>query len=325
MTIVEIPSLIDLHTHFREPGFEYKETIQTGLSAASAGGFGAVVTMPNTNPVCDNVQTLRFILNQAKGSKCKLYQAAAVTKNLNSLELVNFSELKKEGAIAFSNDGLPILDKGVFASALKSGELILSHLEDETTEANWQIEIFKELVAQGFNPKLHFCHISKKETLELIRNAKKEGYKLTAETAPHYFTLSNSDVDNTGRFKMNPPLGDEQDQKAVIAAVLDGTIDAIATDHAPHSKEEKLSEYKKSPNGIVGLETAFALTYKTFSLEVLIEKMALAPRKILNIEENSKVKFDLDKEFRVSGENFKSKCKITPFENMELKGIKIDD
>lgn len=325
MKIVEIPSLIDMHVHFRQPGFEYKETIKTGLKSAFKGGFGGVCTMPNTKPVCDNIETLNFILNEAKNSPVALYPVCAVTKNLNSKELVDFEKLSAAGAVAFSNDGLPILDKNVFENALKSGKLILSHCEDETNEVKWQIESFEKVLKEGFSPKLHFCHISKAKSVDLIRNAKKKGLKITAETAPHYFTLTNKNVDGTGRFKMNPPLGDENDKKAVIAGVLDGTIDVIATDHAPHSKAEKLSSYENSPNGIVGLETAFSLAFMQFGLDVAIEKMAICPRKILDIKNDTKVKFDLDKKWVVLGANFASKCKITPFEGKELWGVKIDD
>ena len=325
MKIVEIPALIDMHVHLREVGFEYKETIETGLNSAIKGGFGGVCAMPNTNPVCDNVNTLREIIKRSKGFECEVYPICAVTKNLTSSELVNFRELKNAGAIAFSNDGMPILDKEVFKNALKSGELILSHCEDETQEVKWQIEIYESLANEGFSPKLHFCHISKKESLDLIRNAKKRGLKITCETAPHYFTFTKDDLDETGRFKMNPPLGSKEDKNAIIEAILDNTIDVIATDHAPHGNDEKLLPYAQSPNGITGLECAFSLTYMKFGLDIVIEKMAVNPRKILGITNNKKVKFDLDKTWDVHGAEFKSKCKITPYENMQLKGVRIDD
>lgn len=315
-----IPSLIDLHVHFREPGFEYKETIETGVLAARAGGFSGVCTMPNTHPVTDNPETIKYILNKAKEFDFKIYPIAAITKNLNTLELTDFKALKEAGAIGFSNDGLPLLDKEVFFEALKTGELILSHCEEETAEIKWQIELFKRAVERGFSPKLHFCHVSKKDSLKLIRKAKKEGLKITAETAPHYFTLSKNDVTQNGVFKMNPPLGSLEDKKAVIEAVYDGTIDAIATDHAPHSIEEKLKPYKEALNGITGLETAFSLTYMAFGLEVAIEKMAAAPRRILGIEDNSTIKVDLDKTWTVCAKDFKTKCKISPYEGMELRG-----
>ena len=322
---VEIPALVDMHVHLREPGFEYKETIQSGLLAAYRGGFGAVCAMPNTSPVCDNIDTLNYILEKAKGYKCKLYPVCAVTKNLNTNKLVDFEALAKAGAVAFSNDGLPILNHSVFYNALKSGYLILSHCEDETREVQWQCEIFEELVREGFSPRLHFCHISKKASLEIIKKAKARGLKITCESAPHYFTFTNEIITDTGVFKMNPPLGDECDRQAVIEAVKDGTIDTISTDHAPHGDDEKLLPYDKSPNGITGLETAFSLTYGQFGLNKTIELMSLNPSKILGIKNDKKVKFDLDALWQVEGAEFASKCKVTPYEGMILKGVKIDD
>ncbi len=324
-TIKSIPSLMDLHVHFREPGYCHKETILTGILSARNGGFSAVCTMPNTLPVCDNPDVIKEIIDKAKKYDFEIYPVAAITKNLDSLELVNFKELKAFGAVAFSNDGLPLRDKEVFLNALKQGELIMSHCEDETEEVKEQIELFKEAKKQGFNPKLHFCHISKKQSVELIRNAKKQGLNVTCQSAPHYFTFTIDDIDSTGRFKMNPPLGTAEDKKAIIEGIMDGTIDCIATDHAPHTNEEKLLPYDLSPNGITGLETAFSLTYMTFGLDITIEKLSLAPRRILNIKNNKTINVALDETWIVKGENFKSKCKITPYENMTLKGKVINE
>ena len=323
--ITHIPSLIDMHVHFREPGYTYKETIETGIKSAIAGGFSGVCTMPNTNPVCDNPKIIKEILSKAKKYKFNIYPVAAVTKNLNSEELTDFKELKKAGAIAFSNDGLPILNKDTFLQALKTEELILSHCENETQEVKWQIEIFKQLIKEGFKPRLHFCHISKKESVDLIRNAKKEGYNITAETAPHYFTFTNEDIDNTGTFKMNPPLGTQADKRAIMEGLMDGTIDVVATDHAPHSNEEKLMPYFDSPNGITGLETAFSLTYMLLGLEKTLEKMAYNPRKILKIENKKMIKVALDAEWIVVPKLFETKCKISPYKVMKLKGKIIND
>lgn len=325
--IKKIPSFIDLHVHFRDPGFNQKETILTGLKSAYFGGFGAVCTMPNTNPVCDNPKIAEYMINKAKstGLEVELYPVSAITKNLDSDILVNFDEMKNAGAIAFSNDGLPVLNKDVLIKALKTGEIIMSHLENETTEAKWQIEILDEVTNMAKRgecnfPRLHFCHISKKETIELIKLAKQKGLNLTAETAPHYFTFTKENLDNTGRFKMNPPLGSKEDKSAVIKAVIDGTIDIISTDHAPHTNEEKLKPYTASPNGITGLETAFSLSYQTFGLDLALEKMAYAPRKLLNINPKREITVDLDEKWTAKGENFNSKCKITPYQDMELKG-----
>lgn len=325
--IKKIPSFIDLHVHFRDPGFNQKETILTGLKSAYFGGFGAVCTMPNTNPVCDNPKIAEYMINKAKstGLEVELHPVSAITKNLDSDILVNFDEMKNAGAIAFSNDGLPVLNKDVLIKALKTGEIIMSHLENETAEAKWQIEILDEVTNMAKRgkcnfPRLHFCHISKKETIELIKLAKQKGLNLTAETAPHYFTFTKENLDNTGRFKMNPPLGSKEDKSAVIKAVIEGTIDIISTDHAPHTNEEKLKPYTASPNGITGLETAFSLSYQTFGLDLALEKMAYAPRKLLNINPKREITVDLDEKWTAKGENFNSKCKITPYQDMELKG-----
>ena len=323
--IVKIPSLIDMHVHFREPGYEYKETIETGIKSAIAGGFGGVCTMPNTLPVCDNKNVIKEILSKAKKFNFNIYPIAAITKNLDSLELVDFNELKQAGAIGFSNDGLPLLDKDVFLKALKTQELILSHCEDETKEVSWQIEMFAQAKKEGFNPRLHFCHISKKDSIDLIRKAKKEGLEITAETAPHYFTFTKDDVDLTGRFKMNPPLGSEIDKRAVMDALFDGTIDVVATDHAPHGNDEKLKPFESSPNGITGLETAFSLTYELLGLEKTLEKMAFNPRKILKINNTKMIKVNLDEVWEVDSSKFNSKCKISPYDKMQLKGKIIND
>lgn len=323
--LTTIPSLIDMHVHFREPGFEYKETIETGIKSAIKGGFGGVCTMPNTNPVCDNSIVIKEILSKAKKYKFDIYPISAITKNLNSLELVNFKELKKAGAIGFSNDGLPLLDKEVFFEALKSEELILSHCENESEEIEWQIDLCEKAQKEGYNPRLHFCHVSRKESIELIRKAKRKNINITAETAPHYFTFTNENVDNTGVYKMNPSLGDESDKKAVMSALFDGTIDVVATDHAPHSNEEKMLPYFESPNGITGLETAFSLTYELLGLEKTLEKMAFNPRRILRINNKKMIKVALDETWIVVPSIFQSKCKISPYKGMKLKGIIVND
>ena len=323
--ITTIPSFIDMHVHFREPGYEYKETIETGIACAKKGGFSAVCTMPNTKPVADNPKIIIEIIEKAKKYKFEIYPVAAITKNLNSLELVNFKELKMAGAIAFSNDGLPVKDKNVFLEALKSEKLILSHCEDEAQEVKWQIEMYQKALELGYMPKLHFCHISKKESVELIRNAKKLGLKITAETAPHYFTFTKDDIKSNGVYKMNTPLGSHSDKKAIMDALMDGTIDVVATDHAPHSSEEKLKPYDSAPNGIIGLETAFSLTYELLGLDKALEKLAYNPRKILGINNQKMIKVALDETWVVAPSLSKSKCKVSPYKGMRLKGIVIDE
>lgn len=315
--IVEIPALIDMHTHLRDFLQSDKETFETGTLAALAGGFGAVCNMPNSNPACDNVEVLAEA--QSKKANCKVYQVVAVTRGLKSLELVDFKRLKQACAIAFSNDGYVIPDV-VFEDALMSGELILSHLEDEISDLKFQLDVFKKLVERGFSPRLHFCHISKGESVELIRRAKRDGYRVTCETCPHYFTFTKDDIGENGVLKMNPPLGDDEDRKAIIEGVLDNTIDVIATDHAPHTQHEKLCNYKEALNGIIGLETAFSLTFERFGLEVVVQKMASAPKEILRIENNKKIKVDTELEWVYSAQNSKSKCRVSPYDNMKMIG-----
>ena len=323
--ITTIPSLIDMHVHFREPGYTEKETIETGIKAAIAGGFSGVCTMPNTKPVCDNLKTLNEILTKAKKYNFNIYPVCAITKNLNTLGLVDFKALKKAGAIAFSNDGLPLLDKDIFLEALISEELILSHCENETEEITWQIEMFKKACEMGFKPRLHFCHVSKKESVEVIRKAKRAGVNITAETAPHYFTFTKDDIDSTGTYKMNPPLGSEADRKAIMDGLFDNTIDVIATDHAPHCDWEKLQAYDKAPNGITGLETAFSLSYELLGLDKTLEKMAYNPRRILQINNKKMIKVALDETWVVAPKLFKTKCKISPYKGMKLKGVIVND
>ncbi len=315
--LVTIPALIDMHAHLRDFTQADKETFETGTLAAREGGFCAVCNMPNSTPACDNVEILRRALE--KKVNCEVLQVGAVTKGLKSLELVDFKALKTAGAIAFSNDGFSIPDE-VFESALKSGELILSHLENEVRELTFQLEVFKKLADSGFSPRLHFCHISLAESVELIRSAKASGYNVTCETCPHYFTFTRDNVTENGVFKMNPPLGTEEDKKAIIEGVLDGTIDVIATDHAPHLIDEKLSNYDISPNGITGFETAFSLSLMRFGLDVVIEKMAVKPREILGIENNKTIQVDAELEWTYLASESKSKCKVSPYDKMKLKG-----
>jgi len=324
--IVKLPAFVDMHVHLREPGFTEKETLQSGMAAAIAGGFGTICAMPNTKPVADNPDVIRFVREfTSKNPNIDVFPIGAVTKNLVTTELNDFQSLKKAGAIAFSNDGMPITDKKVFKEALKSGELILSHLEDEKNEVIWQLDVFEEVqneAKQGLckTPRLHFCHISTFHALESIKKAKGRGLKVTCETAPHYFTFTKDDVTSNGVFKMNPPLGTNVDKEAVLAALKDGTIDVIATDHAPHTLEEKLRPYEKSPNGIVGLETAFPLALSVLSLDEVVEKMSYNPAKILGIENRREICVDLDEEWVVKSAEFKSKCKISPYEGRRLKG-----
>lgn len=327
---VIVPGLIDMHCHLREPGFEYKETIETGLESALNGGFVAVCPMPNTNPVADNVETIQLEVNKAAAiGSVNVFPIAAATKGLNGKQLVDFKALKQAGAVAFSDDGKPFWNWELFKESLKSGELIISHAEDESTEVEKEIEILREV-----GGKLHFAHISTKVAIDLIRQAKKDGLNVTCETAPHYFNFTKEDVTENGRFKMNPPLATQEDLQAVIEGLKDGTIDCIATDHAPHSLAEKEKPFADSSFGIVGFETALSASLKLvhdghLMMNQLVEIMSTNPAKILNLKTYGQVKIgqlanltiiDTDTKCIMTANDFKTKCKITPFEGREYRG-----
>ncbi len=313
---MNIPAFVDMHCHLREPGFCEKETIETGLASAHAGGFGAVCPMANTNPVNDNIETLKFI------KRDRVYPICAVTKGLLGKELVDFAVLKAAGAVAFSDDGRPVEDMKLLQDAMQVAKeldiLLISHAEDLATGSE-EIAVERELEILPDGCRYHFAHISEEKSLELIRMAKKNLPQLTCETAPHYFSLTGST-----KFRVNPPLAKPQDVEAVIAALKDGTIDAIATDHAPHTLTEKLSP--TPPPGIAGFETAFGVGYTYLvksghlTLEQLSEKMSLNPAKILRIQNDKTILVDTDCVWTVRAADFKSKCKLSPFEGITLTG-----
>lgn len=339
------PRFIDLHCHLREPGGEAKETLQTGIESAFNGGYGTIFAMPNTNPVCDNPDTLKYILSRAENPYAVTVKpVCAITTGLAGSALTDFETLAALGAGGFSNDGKPVEDMELLKNTLKKAEkanvLIISHAENtafppqdphsEYTAVEREIEAVRQT-----DGRLHFAHISAKESVELIREAKKKGLNITAETAPHYFTFSKGDITSAdGRFKMNPPLRELDDVIAVKEGLKDGTIDIIATDHAPHTREEKLHPYDTSPFGITGFETAFSLGYTNLvltgvlTIEELINKFVYAPAeiaglKIHGLKTGERAEFniiDLSEKYTVHGENFKTKCKITPYEGLELTG-----
>ncbi len=328
--------LIDMHCHLREPGYEYKETIETGINSAIHGGYTGICPMANTNPVCDNFEVLKFILKKANGYN--LFPICATTENLDGNKLSQIKELKNSGAIAFSNDGKPISNRQILNDAIKTNELIISHAEimelNGTPESEYRAVEQEIETLRKTGGKYHFAHISTKESVELIRQAKKEGLNLTCETAPHYISLTRSnETDNNTIFKVNPPLREEADRLAVIEGLKDGSIDVIATDHAPHSREEKNKPYNQAPMGIAGFETALgiALTYLSndLSIEEILKKFTVYPAKILGIPEFGEIKIgnranmtviDKNLEWIVRGSEFKSKCKFTPFEGIKLNG-----
>lgn len=337
------PRFVELHCHLRVPGFEEKETLQTGIHSAFAGGYGIICPMPNTKPVCDNIQTLKYILDNSKNPYDILVKPiCAITNNLSSSNLVNFKELKNNGAVAFSNDGKPVEDMETLKKALikakESGVLIISHSENtkyqpEDERSEWTAVEREINGVREVDGRLHFAHISTKKSVELIRQAKKEGLSITAETAPHYFTFEAPKI-RSGRFKMNPPLRTSEDVEAIREGLKDGSIDIIATDHAPHTDFEKLQPYENSPFGITGFETAFSLGMTNLvlngylTLEGLIDKLVYNPLKIIDIELygfniGEKAEFniiDTDKKWVIEGAKFKTKSKITPYEGLELTG-----
>ncbi|MDT2814692.1 dihydroorotase [Vagococcus carniphilus] len=355
------PGLVDVHVHFREPGFEYKETIATGSASAAKGGFTTVCAMPNLNPVPDTKEKLAHVNELIKkDSVVKIKQYAPITKQLKSEELVDFEALKNEKAFAFTNDGVGVQTAGTMYLAMKEAAklnmAIVAHTEDESLlfgGVMHQGEISKKLglpgimsatessqiardvlLAKETGVHYHVCHVSTKESVEVIRQAKKQGIHVTCEVCPHHLILKDKDITKDhGSFKMNPPLRASDDQKALIEGLLDGTIDCIATDHAPHSHEEKNQSMLKSPFGIIGSESAFQLMYthfvKTnrFTLEQVVYWMTQAPSKLfglktgtLNIGSAADIAiFDLSKEMTIS-DDFVSKSNNTPFIGEQVYG-----
>ncbi|NPA94275.1 MAG: dihydroorotase, partial [Thermodesulfobacteria bacterium] len=282
-----VPGLIDMHVHLREPGFEYKETIESGTRAAAAGGFTAVACMPNTSPPNDSEAVTRFILDKAKrAANARVFPVAAITKGQKGEQLTEFFDLLQAGAVAFSDDGLPVANAAIMRLALEYSlnfdALIISHAEELELSAQGvmnegltstrlglkgipscaeDIAVFRDCcLAFHTGARLHIAHVSTKGAVNIIRAAKKKGARVTAETAPHYFSLTEEAVEGYNTFaKMNPPLRTEEDRKAIIEGLKDGTLDAIATDHAPHDILSKECEFALAANGIIGLETALPL------------------------------------------------------------------
>ena len=347
------PGFVDVHVHLREPGFSYKETIESGTKASARGGYTAVCSMPNLNPVPHSIENLKKQLEIIeKDAVIKVYPYAAITVNQAGEELSDFEGTAKYVA-GFSDDGKgvqnPELMKQAMIKAKQLNKPIVAHCEDNSllfggyihdgeyakkhshkgicSESEWgpikrDIELVKETGCA-----YHVCHISTKESVEIIRQAKKDGVDITCETAPHYLVLCDEDLQEDGKFKMNPPLRSAADRAALIEGILDGTIDMIATDHAPHSAEEKSRGLASSAFGIVGIETAFSTMYThlvkpgILSLERLIELMSINPRKRFNIPfDNSYTVWNLEKEYIVNPNDFLSKGKATPFENTKLAG-----
>ncbi len=347
------PGFCDVHVHFREPGFSYKETIKSGSMAAARGGYTAVCTMPNLNPVPDSVENLKIQTDIIeRDAVINVYPYASITVNEAGKELSDMEGLAKD-AIAFSDDGRGVQNDDMMRAAMikaKSlGKIIVAHCEVNELlkggyihdgeyarahnhrgicSASEYEQIIRDIaLAKEIGCAYHVCHISTKESVEAIRQAKKDGVDITCETAPHYLVMDDSDLQEDGRFKMNPPLRSADDRKALLEGILDGTIDMIATDHAPHSAEEKSKGLEKSAFGIVGIETALPVLYtklvKTgvLTLEKLVELLCVNPRKRFGIPMgNDFTVWELDKEFKVDPAEFLSAGKSTPFSGETLFG-----
>ena len=353
-SMVTLPAFADLHVHFREPGQTWKETIRTGSLAAARGGYTLVCAMPNLNPVPDSLEHLAVEQEAIdRDALIRVLPYGSITKGRQGRELVDFHALKG-GCVAFSDDGSGVQSPEMMREAMRAAAaedvIIAAHCEDNTllrggyihdgrycrehghkgicSESEWgQIARDVELAAET-GCRYHVCHISTVESVDIIRQAKKSGVKVTCETAPHYLTLCEDDLQEDGRFKMNPPLRTADDREALIEGLADGTIDVIATDHAPHSAEEKSKGLAGSAMGIVGLETAFPVLYTRLvrtgrlSLDRLVEALAIAPRRIFRLPEapDDWVEVDLDTPWTIRSSEFASMGRATPFEGWEVYG-----
>ena len=349
-----LPGFCDVHVHFREPGFCYKEDMATGSKAAAAGGYTAVCTMPNLNPVPDSAAHLAVQLEAIREKACiRVYPYGAITVAELGREMADLEGMAKD-VIAFSDDGKGVQSEDMMRQAMirakALGKMIVAHCEVNDlleggyihkgdyaaahghrgicSESEWQqIARDIELVKETGCP-YHVCHISTKESVDIIRKAKAEGVDITCEVGPHYLVLDDSMLQEEGRFKMNPPLRAKADREALLAGLLDGTIDMIATDHAPHSAEEKAKGLEKSAFGIVGLETAFPILYThlvksgVMTLDTLLDRMVYAPRKRFGIplDEGDYSVWDLTAEYEIDPETFVSKGHATPFAGWKVFG-----
>ena len=356
------PGFVDIHVHLREPGQTYKETIATGTAAAAAGGFTSVVAMPNTLPVNDSVATMHWMLDRARAPAVRLFAMPAVTRGSLGAELTDFEALAAAGAVGFTDDGRPVLEDDVMRAALlragRLGLVISQHAEDTRTSPSSGINagvvafrlglrgmsveaessiverdlaLLRDIQArEGIRARLHVQHVSTARALEAIRRAKAQGFDVTCEAAPHHFTLNEkalSEFDTN--CKMNPPLRTEADRLAVLAGLLDGTVDCIATDHAPHARHEKEVEFAAAPNGITGLETALGLALKVLPVQRVVEVMSTAPARVAGLKLAGSLGagcwgdatvFDPAETWVYQAAASRSKSKNTPFDGVEMQG-----
>lgn len=348
-----VPGLCDVHVHFREPGFSYKETIASGSAAAAHGGYTAVCTMPNLDPVPDSAEHLQVQLDAIeRGAAIKVLPYGAITVGEKGEKLADM-EAMSDKVCAFSDDGKGVQNDEMMREAMTAakrlGKIIAAHCEDNSllfggyihdgeyakahghrgiSSASEYKQIERDLrLAEETGCAYHVCHISTKESVELIRQAKARGVDVTCETAPHYLVLCDEDMQEDGRFKMNPPLRSREDKKALIEGINDGTIDMIATDHAPHSAEEKGRGLEKSLMGVVGLETAFPVLYtelvmkNIITLDRLVELMSFKPKERFGIDTNNDFAvFDISEAYKIDPEDFLSMGRATPFAGREVFG-----
>lgn len=354
------PGFVDMHVHLRDPGQTQKEDIITGCRAAAAGGVTSLLCMPNTIPTVDSPETVKMILEKAKGASARVYVAASISKGLKSKEPTDLHALRAAGAIGLSDDGRPVENTKILSDAMKLapelGMTVVAHCEDLYLADGGKMnegEVSKSLGIKGIpasaedcgtareialaaaeNVPVHICHVSTKTSVALVRDAKRRGVRVTAETAPHYFSLTEKELlRRDADYRMNPPLRTTEDVKAIIEGLVDGTLDCIATDHAPHTPQEK-ADFEKAPNGSVGMETSFAvgMTYLVkpglLTLEELIRKMSLHPARILGINAGTLsvgapadvVLADIGEEWTVDENRLHGKSKNTPFKGLTLTG-----
>ena len=355
------PGLVDMHCHLREPGGEYKETIATGTASAAKGGYTSICCMPNTNPTADNAAVISGIMKKAKeADNCRVYPIGAATKGISGDQIAEMGLMKEAGIVAVSDDGHPIKNAGIMRKVMEySSDFdlpVLNHCEDPSLSegamnegevstsigirgiptAAEDIMIARDIILSEYlNIPVHICHVSTKGGVRMIREAKARGVKVTAETCPHYFTLTDDMCETYDtNFKMHPPLRTEEHKLAIIEGLKDGTLDAIATDNAPHHADEKVCEFSVALNGILGFETAFALGYtylvKTgeITLEKLIDLMCYGPSRILKLgrggmnvgDDADLAVFDLDHEFTFEKDKMLSKSRNTPYDGWKLYG-----
>lgn len=356
--LVAAPGLVDMHVHLRDPGLTYKEDVFTGCRAAAAGGVTSLLAMPNTKPAMDTPETVRDLLERAKTADAAVYTAACITKGLQGEELTDLAGLRQAGAIALSDDGRPVINTRRLLEALEQapalGMVITAHCEDLYLASGGLMhegEVSRRLGVPGIpsaaedcgtareiaaaasvGAPIHICHVSTKGSVDLIRDAKARGVKVTAETCPHYLLLTDRALESRDAdYRMNPPLRTEEDRLALIEGLKDGTLDAISTDHAPHSPEEK-ADFCKAPNGSIGMETSLAATLTALdgqlSLSEILAKMSWNPARILHIPAGTLavgspadvVLFDPEQRWTVDENALHGKSKNTPFKGMELKG-----